>query len=221
MAKIRSAIHLQAALDSEIGWRVSELSNFKAAVSASSSLRKTVLLRASIPIAYSHWEGFVKNSASQFGSYLSGAGLFYKDVKPCFSGLAVMSLVQRIEGIKRKIATASALVSDIQSYGDRPLVINLWPVVEDIGNLNFNAFEEIAQFLDINTLPYEARKNFIDESLIAARNKIAHGERLEVDEEGFKTVFREVNNLMRSFKTDIENSVSSKSYLREPNPVVA
>ena len=123
-----------------------------------------------------------------------------------------MGLVQKIETIKRKVATASAIVGEIQAFGERPVAINLWPTVEEIGNLNYDAFKEIAEFLGIITTPYETKRHFIDEALLRKRNKIAHGERLDVDVDAVETAFGEVNGLMRSFKTDIENSVSAKDY---------
>lgn len=214
MAKLRTATQLQAALDNEIGWRVNELSNFKAAITNSDGLRRTVLLRAAIPIAYSHWEGFIKKASIFYGVYLSSIGLTYKDLKPCFTGLGVMKLVQSIEGIKRRIATSSILLAEIQAFGEKPVSIKLSSTIDDVGNLTFSLFEEIAQFLAIDLSSYQARRNFIDESLINTRNKIAHGESLEVDLESAQTAFAEVIVLMRAFKTDIENSVTAKSYLR-------
>ena len=124
-----------------------------------------------------------------------------------------MSLVQSIEGIKRKVSTASTLVAEIQGFGDKRVNIDLRSAVEDIGNLNFDAFKEIAEFLNVTTAPYETKRNFIDESLVAMRNKIAHGERLEVGIEGVQTAFDEVVLLLRAFKTDIENGATSKTFL--------
>jgi hypothetical protein len=213
MAKFRTSSHLQAALDNEFGWRLAELSNLKSAISHSEGLRRNVLLRSSIPMAYCHWEGFVKKSAHFYGIYLTGQGLKYKDIHSCFSGLGVMTFVQTLGSIKRRIATASSLVVKIQEFGNENVAINLAPAIDDLGNLSYDMFAEIAQFLDMELAQYETKKNFIDESLIAARNKIAHGERLEIDFEAVNSIFNEVIGLMRNFKADLENAVTAKSYL--------
>lgn len=211
--KIRAPVHLQSILDDELGWRFGELSNFKEAISSSESVRLKTLLRASVPIAYAHWEGFVKRCSSSYANYLSNQGLRYSELRPCFMGVGVLSLVETLGGIKRKIASASNVLSEIHSFREKPVSINLWPVIEEVGNLNFATFSEIASFLNLDLSFYEARKNFIDETLISKRNRIAHGEWIEIDRDSVYSIFSETNILMRSYKTDIENAITAKSYL--------
>lgn len=213
MAKIRTEAHLQAALDNEFGWRLRELASLRSAAVNSTDLRQRALIRGAIPIAYAHWEGFVKKSSSYYGVYLSSIGLQYKDLKSCFSGLGVMVFVQNLGEIKRRFTTAASTVSYIQRFGNENVTIKLWPVIEDIGNLSFDLFVEIAEFLGIDSIPYATKKNFIDESLVSSRNKIAHGERLEVDLPSMLDTFDEVIGLLRHYKNDIENNASSKAYL--------
>lgn len=213
MVRIRTATHLQVALDDEFSWRVNEIANLRSGIVNSSTLRRIVLMRAAVPLAYAHWEGFVKRSATFYASYLSELGLRYSDIKPCFIGLGVMSMVQTLESIKRKLTTASSLVARIRAFDEQAVSIKLWQAVEDIGNLDFALFSEISDFLAINSAPYATKKVFIDERLIATRNRIAHGERLEVDEIAVFSMFDEVIGLLRAFKTDIENGVTMKLYL--------
>jgi len=85
--------------------------------------------------------------------------------------------------------------------------------LDRIGNLNYESFEQIMSFIAIDITKYVPRKPLIDESLVETRNKIAHGQYLLLDSEGLKDLSDEVLLLIRWVKTDIENAVTTKSYL--------
>ena len=67
--------------------------------------------------------------------------------------------------------------------------------------------------MGLDARPYEPRYRLINESLLGRRNKIAHGEWLDLDESGFVSLVDDVLILLRMFKTDIENSVALQGYL--------
>ena len=62
---------------------------------------------------------------------------------------------------------------------------------------------------------YEPRSALIDERLLKSRNGIAHGDRLMVDNEGYYELVEKVLEMMRWFKTDIENAAATESFLRK------
>lgn len=175
MPRIRTAGHLQAALDSEIGWRTVELGALRSAVSTSANPRRNALLRAAVPMAYAHWEGFVKRAASNYGLYLNSRGLSYRDVKRSFMGVSALGVVNQLHSIERKISTASELMLKLLVIEDSALAIDLWPRLAEVGNLNFDMFMEVVEFLSLPSSNYSTKRAFIDESLVANRNKVAHG----------------------------------------------
>jgi hypothetical protein len=63
---------------------------------------------------------------------------------------------------------------------------------------------------------YESRYNWMDKVLLARRNRIAHGERMEFSATEFPSLADETLTLLRWFKTDIENSVATRAYLAAP-----
>lgn len=211
---IRTAGHLQAALDAERGWRIIELGAIRGAISTAVAPRKTTLLRAAVPLAYSHWEGFIKKSANSYGIYLSGRGLTYRDVKSSLIGVSALGLVNQLHAIERKISTASVLMTKLTALNDAVVKIDLWGRLADVGNLNFDLFMEIVEFLNFPSSHYSTKKAFIDESLVASRNKIAHGERVFPTEEEVKSLIDEVIILIDMFKADIEAAVSAGSFRR-------
>ena len=52
--------------------------------------------------------------------------------------------------------------------------------------------------------------------LLKLRNDIAHGEFLLIDVDGFDQLSTEILDLIRQFKTALQNAVVQKSYLRAP-----
>ena len=74
-------------------------------------------------------------------------------------------------------------------------------------------FENIALSIGINTQPYESRFKLMDESLLSRRNKIAHGEYLNLNADAWRNLADEVISLMRDFKTDIENAASRSAFV--------
>ena len=81
-------------------------------------------------------------------------------------------------------------------------------------NLKSTVFMEIACWVGLNVARYEPKWHFIDDRLVKRRNAIAHGSGgdLELNEAGFKELAGGVIELLRWFKTDIENAVSTRAF---------
>src|SRR5258708_7223682 len=97
--------------------------------------------------------------------------------------------------------------------GNRAEIPVKW-AIDTESNLKARVFEEIADSIGIGANAYESRFNLIDESLVARRNRIAHGEYLDLDSDGWRTLADDVIALMRHFKTDIENAASLSRFLK-------
>ena len=70
-------------------------------------------------------------------------------------------------------------------------------------------------WLGIDVARYTARFNLIDETLLASRNKIAHGEYLNISPQRFDSLAEEIMELMIWFKTDLENAAACRSFQRK------
>ena len=82
------------------------------------------------------------------------------------------------------------------------------------GNLNFERFVGIATAVGVDVSRYNTRAIFVDRSLLGQRNNIAHGAWLELTAGGFMDVADGVLRLLRSFKTDLEESIIHKLYVQ-------
>ena len=213
--KIRSTSELIDFLDRDLSWRRLDLLYIKRSVSTSKGITKNSAIRAAVPILYAHWEGFVKVSAIAFAKYISVKRYKFKDLKLSYSGLQAKQHIDKISDIKSKIFSTSLSLIEIYGIENEKVNISLSEYIDRIGNLNHEMFMQIASYFSIQTAGYEKYKALIDASLLSNRNKIAHGEYLDIDEDRYNSLHNEIIYLIEMFKGDIENLAISKSYLRE------
>ena len=64
---------------------------------------------------------------------------------------------------------------------------------------------------------YETKFNLIDESLVRRRNKVAHGDYLDLGAADFRSLADEILQMMRDYKTDLQNAASMAAYRRPPS----
>jgi MAE_28990/MAE_18760-like HEPN len=213
MKKPRTALQLQEALDSEFAWRQLEIHALRQVSRMSRGANQRSVLRAAVPILYAHWEGFVKEGTCLYVRYLSGLGLGFNHLKRCFRGLAALNHVRTMGEVRRRIFVSSELLEKLYGIEIEHFHASLDGHLTRVGNLNYDLFEQILSFVGIDSSRYTTRKPLIDERLLFARNKIAHGEYLDLDQSGLEDLSHEVMTLLRWVKTDIENSVTLKTYL--------
>lgn len=212
--KIHTLTQLQEVLDAEMSWRIKEISAFKLATKAD-GINRAVFLRAGVALVYAHWEGFIKIVSEAYLNFVNCQNYVYRDLKSCFA----------IFGLKGKLATLADsrhAKANIEAFDfligelDRPAKMRMASAINTESNLTSKVFANIATSLDITTTPYETKFNLIDESLVKRRNKVAHGEYLDLSAEDFRTLADEVLEMMRNYKTDLQNAASMETYRRPP-----
>lgn len=218
MAKIRTLTQLQEALDAEMSWRIKEISHFKIATKSQSHTSRT-FVRAGVTLVYAHWEGFIKSASESYLNFVENQGHKYRDLKTCF---AVFGLKGKLAGLRdSRKAKPNIEVLDFVFYEiDKPAKMSMSSAIDTESNLTSKIFSNIATSLDISTSTYETKFKLIDESLVNRRNKVAHGEYLDLPLEEFINLADEVLQMMRNYKTDIENAASLQGY-RRPDPTAA
>lgn len=211
MAKIRSQDQLQDALDKALGWRVKEILNLKTSVRAASSLPQATLVRAGIALLYAHWEGFIKGASTAYAEYVSTRGLRFDELKACFIILGLKGRLETLAASRQASASADVL-EFIQSRLQKNASFNLENAIDTESNLSSTVFQNITNAIGISDGHYSSYYNLIDESLLERRNKIAHGEYLDMNAAEWRDMADTVVGLMRAFKADIENAASLGSY---------
>lgn len=206
--KIRTISLLQDALDSGFAWRIKEIAALKLSVESTSlSLAQSTLIRAGVPLLYAHWEGFIKQASQDYLEYVSSQKLKYGELASCFVVFGVKKHLAHVVESRRSEVNIAA-VDFFRSCADSRADLVLANAINTKANLSSDAFREIGLSLGVSPSPYEAYKNLIDESLLARRNKIAHGEYLDLGVADFRGLADEVIKLLRMYKTDVQNLAS-------------
>lgn len=218
MAKIRTLIELQETLDTEMSWRIKEISDFKLAAKRQPATSRT-FTRAGVALVYAHWEGFIKAASESYLNFVDNQGHIYRDLKTCFAVFGLkgrLALLNNSRKSKPNIEALEFVIAEI----DKPAKMSMSNAIDTEANLTSKVFANIAASLDISISSYETKFNLIDESLVSRRNKVAHGEYLDLSSPDFVVLADEVLQMMRGYKIDIENAASLQSYKRPMPPAV-
>lgn len=211
--KIRSAGQLLEHLDDDMGWRLKEMHELRSSVQSAKGRNVDAHIRAGVAMLYAHWEGFVKGAANAYVSYLSHRADRMCDLKPCFVALGMKSKISSAQD-SSKSAIAVSTISYLLEELNKPIRLPQTDAISAQSNLSSAVFTNIVGWIGIDPGQYSTRFNLIDKTLLETRNGIAHGEYMVIDAARFESLVVEVMDILRWFKTDIENAVVQKSFLR-------
>jgi hypothetical protein len=210
--RLRTVLELQDYLDHELAWRVKEIDYTKTAIQRASGNAQSAIARAGLALLYAHWEGFVKGSSEALLNFVLQKRFKYRQLRPCFiaHGLAAhLDVLAASHKHHVRFETVQFVIEKLDEQATFP-----WKdVIRTQGNLSSEVFRSVVAAIAIDPARYESRYNWIDKVLLARRNRIAHGERMEFSASEFPSLADETLTLLRWFKTDIENSVATKAYL--------
>jgi hypothetical protein len=212
MSKIRTVAEFCNFLDAEFAWRLKEIADIKYAIRAAEITSRRAIIRAGIPILYAHWEGFVKVASEAILNFVNNQGLSYRQLRSCFIVFAAKRRVHELN-TSGNAAQNIAAVEFFLNHLDSRAKITFAGSINTESNLSSTVFERIATSIGITTNAYETKYILIDSSLLERRNKIAHGQRLDVDMDDFDKLSDEVITLVRFYNNDLQNMVQTGSYL--------
>ncbi len=212
MKKINTRSQHFEFVDAEFAWRLKEIADIKAAIRASAVDARKSVLRAAVPILYAHWEGFVKVASEAVLNYLSTQRLTYRELSACFIAFGAKKHIHTIKESNNPVDSISVVDFFLNQMDTRAKITFSGAVVTE-SNLSSSVFNKIAKSIGIDTANYESRYPLIDESLLERRNTIAHGEHLDVEANDFDKLATHVLEMMRWYKTDVQNIVQNELYL--------
>lgn len=206
-----------SSLDSQLGWRRREISMIKINVLGSSGLTQALHIRSGIALLYAHWEGFIKNAAKIYLAHVASQKSRCIDLSPNFIAMSTWKEMNEAFQAKRPRLRVK-LVHYFLNRLHEEANISTGNSYFDTSNLNYDCLADISILLGIDHGKYETKKHLIDESLLSNRNKIAHGEYLEFEEDRFIELADEVLLLIDLFKEDILEAATRRAYLTSSSP---
>lgn len=211
MSKIRTLNELQDTLDKSFAWRLKELDNAKTIVKRSRLDMQKTAIRCAVCISYAHWEGFVKKAAESYVQFVSDRRLAFKDLDSRFVAFGVKRHLRALTQVSSAEASIQAVEFFRSRLSDRAY-LKMANLIDTESNLSSVVFDEIAVSIGIDPTGFSGRYKQIDNELLKRRNRIAHGEYVDLDPNPCVSLIEDVIGLIRLFKTQVEVAASSEAY---------
>jgi len=211
--KIRTQDDFLEFLDRELTWRKREFSQYSFQLQALNTKDMPLMLKTGVALIYAHWEGYIKISSRKYFEYLRVVG---GDVSGYTENVIAVCLYKTHVTKNEKMpfaefydAVRKARSPNFKFHGA------IEDAISTKSNLKYDVFAEILTMLNIQSAPYELKKQFIDHKLCYLRNAFCHGEKIDVDKTNFDILLSTVSELLENFKTDLSNIVVSQTYFGE------
>lgn len=213
--KIRTKNYLFDKIDADRVWRIREIGTLRAFCTRSSmqQYERIALKRAFVPIAYAHWEGFVKNAAQYYLEFVVMQNLEIGQLSFPFMSLYLCSRFSRDLDTQEneRLAELCKLILD---NPEERINITYKNVISTRSNLDSKVLKSICRTLGISFSLFETKSKFIDSKLVGRRNHIAHGEHQEIDDEELDQIKDEVVYLIDTFRSEVQNAAELESFKR-------
>lgn len=210
---MRSIDQLERALDEDLAWRKRELTTVKAMLDNSRTRphERTLLLRAAICILYAHWEGFIKDAAARYVSFVATRGLRYRNLSPNFVALGLRREIRRAGQSDSPIIHTGLVVKLLSDLGDHP--DSQWEnTVNTRSNLDSRTLAEILTLVGLEATEYLLKGLLVDGRLVANRNRVVHGTKVEIDYDDYTELHSQIIFLVERFRTDIQNAAVTEQF---------
>lgn len=216
--KIRTVIELIDKLDEGSSWRKQEMINYQSILNV---LEKNLPLdtgkakkeaRASILVAYAHWEGFVKQAAKAYVAMACYKQRPISDLSPSFKALACRQQLSIASDAGLKIGPHLEVVKMLTNASNIAYRIDPDIVINTESNLRDKVFENICTTIGLDYGIHWSSLGPKMNDLHRTRCEIAHGEMVQPGPKDALELLRFSISSIDRFKTDIENLAATESY---------
>ncbi|MCK3684616.1 MAE_28990/MAE_18760 family HEPN-like nuclease [Maribellus sp. YY47] len=207
--------NFQQEIMADINWRYSELSilrtlPFKYGISEE---HRKFLIRYSVPIIYSLWEGFIKTSFECYVRVLNQMNLNISQINYNLLAHAIDSADKlTLQNQRVQFKTKVEFVDSLMQFMQSNVIIS--SQIPTTSNVNFEVLNKILERFNLTPIPVKDFKNNINK-LLRFRNSVSHGDNsipvTSTDIEKFCTL---LNDLMYEVYDRIEKGYKNKTYLK-------
>ena len=210
---------LEKAINNDLSWRRQEFTEFNFLLQDDelSPYRKEVMLKASIALLYSHWEGHIKFSARKYIEYISKQKLPVGDLTENFKQIFLPAYFCN-HTLNLKNIKSQQMLHDFFQENESLFKVDSEKTILTNSNLNSDLATEILMQLGFDNTLFDSNKTFIDEQLLASRNAISHGDKTSISKHNLNNIYDQIKiyllKMLESFDEQILDSASNKLYLR-------
>ena len=206
--KIRSLSEFNDTLEESKAWRKKDILELKLQIEKQP--KSSILAKSAIVIAYSHWEGYVRDSITAIIEYINARKVRYNDIR---IEIIVFQFLYELKHhmIHTNIDNIIELIRRINT--SKRIFINSKTHIRKIKMLTWNEYKKIMQLLGLDIKSLETKQKFIDERLISTRNRIAHGEyENAVDHSLAIETLKLVIDIIEQHHAQVTEYISKKQY---------
>lgn len=169
--------NLKEELEAEREWRIKEFTRIKLIYrkleqDENFKKEKEVFSRMTIPTIYAHWEGYCVSSFKDIIMFINNRKLKSNEVKNSLLTHSNNMTYNKLKGKQSFKQRCEFTTLFIELLGKD---VKLDTKVDTKSNLNYDAFVEICEVMDINCKAFNKYKAELNQ-LVNIRNSIAHGE---------------------------------------------
>lgn len=207
--KVRTESEAYDKLEKDISWRKKEIINLKGRLSFSTGYDAITLAKCLVLISYSHWEGFVKNAATIYLTYIKTSATNPSGLSlPIYSSLLAWNISDPSVPMEQKINEVGKIIQRSQKFS-----FCIEKMCSTESNLSYSVLQKILKSIGISSMEFDTRRNYIDETILGMRNALAHGEQREkLDKNTAIDIAASTIDLMDCFKKEIDNALSLKKW---------
>lgn len=212
---VKTIEKLEELLTQDIAWRKKEMISLKILVEHD-EVNEPILLRSGIALLCAHFEGFIKKASNCYVGYVASQKHLYSELKENFSALKMEQefkacAASEKHSVHKNLLTKYGTLST-RKFNDK---YNLdKPFISTHSNPSSTELEEILMSIGVETDIFDTKAQYIDNSLLANRHSVVHGERSELEKDDFLFTFNIIMELIDSYKDVIVSAAEEKSYLR-------
>jgi len=217
-----------ASLDVDLGWRKKEVSN---TLLLHNNENELIIVKASLLMIYSHWEGFVKNACKLYLTYISDLSLELNDLCLNFEAIKLKGDIRELKNSCDTLTMSNELSFIEFIYDNKKKLFKLpnkftrneknKDFINTKDNLSFNVYLSFLKIVGIGERDsIVTRNHFIDEKLLNNRNKIAHGNKIDSINDDFDQTIDDVKktrnvifSIMDSLSEDLKHYAENELYL--------
>ncbi|MCS0387312.1 MAE_28990/MAE_18760 family HEPN-like nuclease [Vibrio diabolicus] len=208
-------------LDKDLGWRKHEISHLLSLENDDNSI---VVVKATLLLLYSHWEGFIKNASKEYLKFISDKKIKLHDLNYNFEAISLKGRYKELENSKNSLTLESEInfLEDIYCSSifcvDSSVFKNEQDksIINTKDNLNLSVYKNILKIIGFgNVIHLDDRDDYISNILLQNRNIIAHGNKIDEHINKFELNREDILKMKNFLFVILDNLVKDIKYFSE------